>query len=343
MRCLSLADELRQRGAEVFFICREHPGNLIEMIEAKGYRFAQLPYEETSFTTSMNDLAHAKWLGCSWEEDAADTINAFGDITPQWLIIDHYALDSRWECRLRPFVGRIMVIDDLADRKHECDLLLDQNLYTNMEFRYARLVPKNCQKLLGPRYALLRPEFAAARAVLRQREGYVRRILVFFGGVDPANETLKTLEALLPIQMNYYIDVVVGISNPNKDNIQAFCTKHENFHYHCQVGNIAELMAAADLAIGAGGVATWERACLGLPSLVLTIAWNQVELTREAVKQGISRYLSDTDIMSPMEIQRNITELISDVACLKSMSETGMELVDASGTTRVSEMIGAHT
>ena len=248
MRCLTLADELRQRGAVVSFVCREHPGNLIGLIEGKGYSVKRLPQPTSEYFVTSEDVAHAAWLGVPWQQDATETLAALGKMQPEWLIVDHYALDCRWESILRPNVGRIMVIDDLADRSHDCDLLLDQNLYQNMATRYDELVPATCAKLLGPKYALLRPEFAQARNNLRQRDGRVRRILVFFGGVDPTNETEKAIHALVSIaDRQFAVDVVVGGGNPHKQQIENLCAEHEGFHYHCQVDNMAELMAAGQI------------------------------------------------------------------------------------------------
>ncbi|MBL0225443.1 MAG: UDP-2,4-diacetamido-2,4,6-trideoxy-beta-L-altropyranose hydrolase [Geobacteraceae bacterium] len=163
MRCLTLADELRQRGADVIFICRILLGNLIGLIEDKGYSVVRLQQPETEYIAAAEDVAHAAWLGVSWEQDAVDTIDAFGEKHPKLLIIDNYALDSRWETKLRPYVEKIMVIDDLADRSHDCDLLLDQNLYQSIETRYDKLISESCKRLLGPKYALFRPEFVTAR------------------------------------------------------------------------------------------------------------------------------------------------------------------------------------
>ena len=216
-------------------------------------------------SSTSKDLAHAAWLGVPWQQDATETLAALGETQPAWLIVDHYALDLRWESILRPRVGKIMVIDDLADRPHDCELLLDQNLYQDMETRYDPLVPATCAKLLGPKYALLRPEFAQARKNLRQRDGQVMRILVFFGGVDPTNETAKAIHALASIaDRQFAVDVVVGSGNPHKQQIENLCAEHEGFHYHCQVDNMAELMAAADLAIGAGGDGDVGAVCCGV-------------------------------------------------------------------------------
>ncbi len=130
---------------------------------------------------------YAAWLGVPQAQDASESIEAIQGALVDWLIMDHYALDAEWERRLRPHVERLMVIDDLANRSHDCDLLLDQNLVPENHARYRNLVPSTCRLLLGPRYALLGPEYRVWRRSLRPREGQVGRVLVFLGGSDPEN------------------------------------------------------------------------------------------------------------------------------------------------------------
>jgi UDP-2,4-diacetamido-2,4,6-trideoxy-beta-L-altropyranose hydrolase len=328
MRCLTLADELRQHGADIVFVCREHPGNMIGLIEAKGYSVVRLTQTEAEYVEAPEDLAHAAWLGVAWQQDASDTITAVRDVHPQWLIIDHYALDRRWEQMLRPYVGKIMAIDDVADRPHDCDLLLDQNLYEGMETRYDNLVPKSCHKLLGPKYALLRPEFAAARKNLRERDGQVKRVLVSFGGVDPTNETEKALQALTGNDLQFDVDVVVGGGNLHKEQIQKICAANDRFHYHCQVDNMAELMAAADLAIGAGGATTWERCFLGLPSIVLVLADNQKQAAEYLATLDILILLGDARKISPKDIADAIGIFAEKQQLLFQLSHNSSVLFD---------------
>ncbi len=335
MRCLTLADELRQRGTDVEFVCREHPGNMIGFIEAKGFPVARLPKPEVEYAAKPGDLAHAGWLGVAWQLDASNTLNAVGETDPQWLIVDHYAIDCRWEAVLRPHVGKIMVIDDLADRRHDCNLLLDQNLYPGMETRYDALVPRSCEKLLGPKYALLRPEFAAARKKLRRRDGKVRRVLVFFGGVDSTNETEKTMHVLAGIAVRQFeVDVVVGGANPHKEQIQTFCERNAGFSYHCQIDNMAELMAKADLAIGAGGATTWERCTLGLPALVVSVAENQIDIADSAEEAGVLRYSGESSEITMESLSHEIATMLHPSELLE-MSQKALKLVDGNGTSLV--------
>ena len=194
MRCLTLADAFREKGAEIIFVCREHPGHLFDLIEASQHLVLRLPFA-TTFATG--ELAHADWLGETQKEDARQSIEALKTIgNVEWLVIDHYALDVEWEAIMRSYCENIMVIDDLADRKHDCDVLLDQNYYHGKRGRYKNLVPPRCKNLLGPKYALLRQEFKEMRRNLKVREGIKKRIFIFFGGSDPTNETKKALLAI---------------------------------------------------------------------------------------------------------------------------------------------------
>lgn len=273
MRCLTLAGELREKGADVSFLTRELPGHLCDTMTALGFPVHRLPAPTTSAES---------WLGVPWEVDREQTQETLArEEGADWLIVDHYGLDRNWESALRPWTQRLMVIDDLANRPHDCDVLLDQNLCAGMETRYEGLVPEACRQLIGPRYALLRPEFRLARSGLAPRDGQVRRLLIFFGGVDATNETAKALEALEQLALpDLEVDVVVGASNPHQDMLRAHCERAPRTSLHVAVQHMATLMAQADLAIGAGGTTTWERCYLGLPALILTLADNQVPLVQ---------------------------------------------------------------
>jgi len=326
MRCLTLADILRGKGAEVKFICRDLPGNISDFIEKKGYFVYRLPYQGRKIG-QKNCYAH--WLGADWSIDAEQT----KDIIRQnnlidWLIIDHYAIDINWERKLRPYVKKIMVIDDLANRPHDCDLLLDQNFYEDLEKRYDKLVPGHCVKLLGPKYALLRPEFIAARKKVKVRDGRVKRILVFFGGSDPTNETAKALEAIRMLNRPDIItDVVVGSANPRKEQIRLMCQSIQNTNFYCQVDNMALLMARADLAIGAGGGTTWERCCLGLPTIAISVADNQKEVLNVLHKYGVLWNLGCYYGVGINNIIEKIKLCLSKPECIELMAKKALMLI----------------
>ncbi|MBW2737276.1 MAG: UDP-2,4-diacetamido-2,4,6-trideoxy-beta-L-altropyranose hydrolase [Deltaproteobacteria bacterium] len=232
------------------------------------------------------------------------------------------------------------VIDDLADRPHDCDLLLDQNFYENLESRYDGLAPSGCKKLLGPKYALLRPEFREERKNLRKRDGYVKRIMIFFGGSDPTNETTKALEAVRMLNRpDIAVDVVVGSANPNKDKINKLCASMANVAYHCQVENMAQLMTAADLFIGGGGSTTWERCCLELPGLIMATAMNQEAITVGCDQAGIGIHINKSKNISPNQIQIEIEKMFLNQTALLTMGKKSANMVDGKGANHVASFL----
>lgn len=264
-RCLALADELAGRGASVRFLCRDLPGHAGMSLSRSGYRVDWLA-----------DVPDADQPG-GQEADARACAGMLDRAAPaDWLIVDHYRLDAPWERAMRPYAGHVMAIDDLANRAHACDVLLDHNFVAGYEQRYAPHVPAHCLCLLGPRYALLRPEFDAARGHRKPPMAPPRRLLVSFGGSDPTGETEKTLEALLGLaRPGLACDVIVGEQNPRGEAIRALAARVPGAVVHVQPRNLAEIVAAADLAIGACGVSALERCYLGVPQLVVVVVDNQ--------------------------------------------------------------------
>jgi UDP-2,4-diacetamido-2,4,6-trideoxy-beta-L-altropyranose hydrolase len=326
MRCLALADALRQGGASSVFILRCDIEALHAEVLARGHQCRLLPGSATD-----------------WNTDAGQTAQCLRDLpATDCLIVDHYQLDARWERMLRPLVRRIMVIDDLADRPHDCDILLDQNLTPQLQQRYVGLVPTSCQQLLGPQFAMLRPEFLLERSRLRTRDGQVRRLAVFFGGTDPGAETLKVLTALagLPeLLAQMPCDVIIGAAHPQRQRVEEICRSNAQMQFHCQINNMAELMAAADLCIGAGGTALWERAVLGVPSLVITIADNQISASTEMALAGALLYLGSAQQLEQAHLQQVLGVALNNRWLLLSLSQRSLELVDGNGLARVAAVV----
>ncbi len=333
MRCLTLADALKKRGAHILFVSRNLPVHLRDMLVAKEIRFASLTSETTQLST--DDLAHSHWLGVSQAEDAQVTMQALSDQSWDWLVIDHYALDAHWEGALRAKVKQIMVIDDIADRQHDCDLLLDQNYYADMQVRYTDKVPANCELLLGPRYALLRDEFRKLREHTKLREGSVKRILVFFGGVDTDNYTGLTIGVLASLAVKgLYVDVVIGAQHPHRSEIETACAT-QGYVCHVQTTRMAELMAEADLAIGAGGSASWERCCLGLPALLVALADNQVNIAKALDSVGACIYVGTLKTASAPIMRNIIVSLLNLQDKPSALSAKAYLIADGLGVERV--------
>lgn len=332
-RCRTLATALRDHGATVRFICRAHLGHQITALRAEGFDVGTLPAPPAR---DAPDGDYAAWLGVPQAQDAAEAIAALAADRPDWLIVDHYALDAEWERALRQHVGRILVIDDLANRRHDCDLLLDQNYASGGVTRYRGLVPPDARVLLGPSYALLRSEYAQHRQTLRPRDGQVRRVLVFFGGTDPHDLSGRTLTALSDPTLGYLaVDLVIGANHPRREFLAALAAARPNTRVHGPRPHLADLMAVADLAIGAGGTTTWERCCLGLPSLVISLAENQRPACAVLAAAEIIGYLGHHDQVTVSLLLAAIGNLSAKPAQLLALSTAGTRLVDGTGVEQV--------
>jgi UDP-2,4-diacetamido-2,4,6-trideoxy-beta-L-altropyranose hydrolase len=348
MRCLTLAAALQAAGSHCRFICREHPGNLVAEIRKHGFAVSVLPTATEVF--KPNDLSVASqsiypaWLGAYWPIDVAESKNAIGETMVDWLIVDHYAIDARWEQALRPRCSKLMVIDDLADRQHDCDLILDQNL-GRVASDYSQLVPRGCTVLAGPLYALLRPEYAALRFVSlgRRAAPQLENLLITMGGVDQNDVTGKVLEALKHCQLptNLHITVVMGIHAPWLERVQLLAKQMQQpTVVKNNVKNMAQLMCDSDFAIGAAGSTSWERCCLGLPTLMVVLAENQRNIASALLKSGSVKVLDSLDTI-PQALQSAFNSIVTTDA-LSQLSQKSCLITDGQGTSRVMKVLSVH-
>lgn len=323
MRCLALADALRVRGAQCMFVCRRGGDAAAAAISAAGFALRVIDVGDGDPCT-----------------DAAVTSAVLaGDSATEWLVVDHYRLGAAWESALSGQVGAVMAIDDLADRPHVCQLLLDQNWHDDPAARYAGLLPPDCETLFGPGWALLRAEFAAARSTRQLRNDPSHRVLVCFGGGDARNATGQVLQALKPRASQFELDVVVGAGNPHQQALRDFCHGLPGADLTIGASDVASRMAAADLFIGAGGTMTWERACLGLPGITIAIADNQLALSRRlaAAGEGI-----DLGSLSPDALARlpaAVETMLANAEGLRTMGEALARRCDGLGAARVAERL----
>lgn len=347
MRCLTLADELARRGHQCHFVHRQQPGDLAWQIEARGHTLHRLiPIDKKgdalgadAVETMGEGAPHDDWLGCSWQSDAQQTRAALAPLAPGWLIVDHYALDAGWESAVAKVCGKTMVIDDLADRSHRCDLLLDQS-FGRKARDYAERVPDHCRILVGPEFALLRPEFGEwrARSLARRRElrWPLNSILITMGGVDKENVTGKVLGELaasrLPVGCS--ITVVMGGTAPWREHVRAQASK---MPYPTevveQVSDLAKRMAEADLALGAAGSTSWERCCLGLPSIMVVLAANQHFVAKALAEQGAAALIGEIDDI-PVRFQTILSQALKPGWFAKT-SASASGLCDGQGCARV--------
>ena len=179
--------------------------------------------------------------------------------------------------------------------------------------RYQGLVPQHCRQLFGPHYALLGPEYAQLHPLLPLRND-LHRVLVFFGGVDLSNLTSRALEALMePALADLAVDVVLGHQSSHRQAVAELVARRPNTTLHGPLPSLAGLMARADLAIGAGGATTWERACLRLPSLVVAIAANQLPFSEALHQAGHLQLLGDKDTVTTEQIRSALLHLMSEL------------------------------
>jgi UDP-2,4-diacetamido-2,4,6-trideoxy-beta-L-altropyranose hydrolase len=333
MRCLTLAQVLKENGVIPKFICRKHEGNLIDKIHSSGFNVHELEVlEETKIN---NKLEHSHWLGATQKQDADDCVDILKVEKTDWLIVDHYALDEQWHKNLKPYYEKIMVIDDLADRKYYCDILLDQTFGRQQE-EYSALIPEGCKLLLGSQYALLRPEFSKWRAYSLERRSKpkLKQLLINMGGVDVDNVTENVIDELktcnLPNDIN--ITVVMGGAAPHIEGVKH---KAKALPYkvvvRVDVDNMAEIMANADIAIGAAGSTTWERCCLGLPTIQIVTADNQINIAK-----NLEAINSIQLIDSMLQLSKSIDNISHSIS---KMSLVSSSIVDSKGSTRVAKFI----
>ena len=343
MRCLTLADALKNQGAQCYFICREHPGNLMSLIVQRGHHVDSLPYIEASQQLKQpnyaSDLAHSSWLGATQKEDANLCVSIVKSLQPNWLIIDHYALDIRWEQELRPYCRQLMVIDDLADRQHDCNILIDQNYLPAYEQRYDKLVSQNTKKLLGPSFVLLRNEFKKLRKErFGQLHGATDQILINFGGVGNYSLLSKVIEAINFFQKKSFY-IISG-----KLEVGQFLQLEKSISYSkiemVETSNsIASLMSQSLYAIGACGSTVWERFYLGLNSGLVEMAENQAPLLSYLTEMNLIDNLGSFKVLTAKEFLGFLQNLDLNDQKYKCRRSEIMNLIDGEGAQRVSDII----
>lgn len=343
MRCLTLAERLRVEGSECHFICRNHPGNLIDAIRTRGFTVSVLPTLASHAQIAQSDHApgHAAWLGCSWEVDAKETTALLDTLSPDWLIVDHYSLAHGWESAVSRQGMRLMVIDDLADRPHQCELLLDQTLGRSAE-DYQAWVNKGCAVLVGPEFALLRQEFPALRtySLNRRKHPVLQKLLISMGGVDQPNATTRVLSALhdcsLPSSLE--ITVVMGQHAPWLTQVREQASRiHWPTTVLVNIMDMAKHMAESDLTIGAAGTTAWERCCLGLPALIVILAENQRQGALALQASGAALLINDVP-----SINQRLPVLLDEIGKperLKQVALASSGITDGDGARRMTNIL----
>lgn len=316
MRCMTLAQKLLGHGVQVYWLAFELLEDHAEKIQELGIDLIRLNSDKVHDFEKASKLLGAKF---------------------NWLIVDHYKWAYEEEKVMQSVAERIMVIDDLANRPHHCDLLLDQNEFIgDKNLRYSGLVDEKTKLMLGAQYAILREEFCN-RVRMDERPPKSFKVLVSYGGTDPTNETLKAIRALTLIEdeIPFHADIVIGRYHTYRSTIEELCKEHPNFELHVQANTMAELMGKSDIALCAGGTTTWERYCMGLPGVVTTVADNQIEIARFGAGIGVDQYLGMSEYVTVEMLRDKLEEIIKEPKKLEQSRNVAARIVDGLGVQRV--------
>ena len=342
IRSLALAAELSKAGHSIVFVARELPESLRRLIIEAGHALRMLPTVSSGMKRNEGMGTCAHWLQAPWKVDAEQTLENIRDLGEiEWLIIDHYALDIHWEKELRPLVKYILVLDDLADRKHDCDILVDEMVVRKPD-EYKDLVPSHCRVLTGARYTILREEFSRLRMSSierRLKEKRVRRLLVILGSGSPENLLIEAVSAIADnLSEDMIVDIALGamqISNAGKSRIKAILGKRGVFHDFS--ASVARLMHDADIAVGASGMAAYERCCMGLPSIQFVQAENQIVTAEYFHRAGAALTIDANSPSFFQDLKRAVRGLMENKHLRRKMVVQAADIVDGLGTRRIRE------
>jgi UDP-2,4-diacetamido-2,4,6-trideoxy-beta-L-altropyranose hydrolase len=350
MRCLTLADALKAQGAHCIFISRACPGNLLAHIKCRGYEVRSLATTFSRITDFVQSLKpagqcmpnHASVPSCDWQIDAQQTRAILENLKADWMVVDHYAMDSLWELELKPHYKKLMVIDDLVDRSHDCNVLLDQNLRCDAMARYRLLVPEACNLLLGPAHAMLAPTFDDP--LPRIRNGEIKSVLVYFGGNDISNQAGKAVAALTHFP-HIDAEVILGAAHPHREAVIKASMGYPQFRVVDNCKDMAGAMSRADIGLGTCGMAAWERCAVGLPTLVAVSAENQREDAIALGKVGAVVHLGDAQDIGVDAWINAIGQVLADPKRVVYMSEVARKVVAGHSENRrilVNFLMGQH-
>lgn len=325
IRCLTLANFLKKKGLFTTFICKETEGNLFDVILKHNHNLVVL-----SNSNKKN----------IWEDDAQEIIDKIKDFnsSKDWMVVDHYFLNKDWETRISSKLYKLFIIDDLCDRPHYGNILLNQNYLPGIRSKYKKILSSKTKILLGPKYALLSPEYKATRKLIKiNKKKKLQRVIIFFGATDHKEQTIKCLSILSKLNLKLLkIDIVIGLANKKKKLIEEITDKIDNATLHVQIPSLCNLMKNADLYLGSGGTTTWERCCLGLPSIVISTSGNQVRQNEYLFKKGVIKYLGKAESVSEENIRTALLMFAEGYDSTK-MSKKALKITNGNGAELVSK------
>jgi len=341
MRCLALALHMKEKGFDVAFVMRHFSGELSHVVKQHGIKVHMLPTGESVFEGNHH-CQYGPWLGVDYCDEIEQVKRIVTRLKPLWVVVDHYGIDKQWHEKIQALNCRLLVIDDLADRHITSDIVVDQNYLPHYETRYENLTPNCTTVLLGPKFALLRQEFLEIKtsAPIFDKRIDTQIIGICFGGSDLSNETMKALQGLLIVGINdFTINVIVGSNYHHLKALKAVISEHENISLFIQINNVASHMAQAFLMIGAVGTMTWERCCTGTPSIVASIADNQIPAANYMAQQGNHSYVGHFNQTTSLDYATALSVMMPNKEKLMKQHNQIKELVDGLGVSRVANMM----
>lgn len=344
-RCLALAEALQRIGVASVLLARPGPTTSAHDVGRIDIRW--LPDTQAGRpANSTPPLQGSPNAVCSQADDARASIELMRAVGADAVIVDSYEHGAHWESKVTAEVGiPVVAIDGGADRSHTADLVIAPSSGPQQHARWEGLLTTRTRLLEGPRYALIHPDFGKHLAHTRQRDGKIERLLVNFGGTDPLGLTSIALEAVASLtDHGLATDVVVGAGYVDPAPLRRRCESLPLTNLYHGTSRMAELMANADLAIGAGGVTTYERAFLGLPAIVIVAADNQSAQVAETARIGAVRALGAAAKVSADDLARATLDLIDHPENVRRMSDAARAMMDhdsVPGSVRVADEIAA--
>lgn len=336
-RCLSLAQALRAQGAQCHFVCRDLGLDVAALVAAEGFGCSLLPAPAPGFMPAPDQAPHAAWAGLPQADDAAQTIEAARPLQPDWLVVDHYAFDQRWHGPVAAALGcAIAAIDDLADRPLQVDLLLDHNLADDHATKYAGRLPAGTPACTGPGHALLGPAYAGATPCMVQEA--VHSIGIFMGGTDAAGLSQRALQACTLAGFQGPVEVAASSAFVHLAALRQAVATRPHTTLLLDQPDLAGFFGRHGLQIGAGGGATWERCCLGAPTLAVAVAANQQQALQPLAARQVLQLVAGTapdQTPDASAIASALAGLLASSALRRRLAAAARGLVDGQGAARV--------
>lgn len=339
MRCLTLAHAITKKcPANIYFFTRKSTGNINDFIVNSGFKLVEM---QPPMAVNNGILAHSAWLGATQDDDVREFLQLSDTLAIDCfdlLIVDHYAIDQAWHKQVKKHTKKTVVIDDLGDRIHQCDYLLDQT-YNSANDKYDSLVPQHCHLMLGTKFALLRDEFSDRK---KQKSRTNKSILIMFGGTDADNLTLNCLQLLNKRTDISGINIILGSSALHIKTVQKFIDTQSLAHFqniklHINPKNIAQLMQKSYLAIGAAGTTSWERCASGLPAVVVIQAENQRQIANELQQAKVITYIEESEM--PLLLNKLVDQWIKNDMNYEYAVKQAVAICDGLGSERVASRI----